>query len=200
MKLATQIDGRHAAGISDAVREPVHSRSIEMQGYKRNDGLYEVEGRLLDRKPHDFLPLIHSGRSVPAHEPIHEMVVRVVYDERLVVRAINSTTSAAPYANCHQGGQALQSVVGLAMTKGWSKEIKKRLGGSRCCTHLMELLIPMATTAFQSLSTDSRSQPERVDVTGRPLKIDSCFAYGAHGELVQREWPEFFRPAKPYAQ
>lgn len=200
MKSATQMNGSQAAGIPDTAREPVHSRTIEMQGYRRNDGLYEVEGRLLDRKPHDFVPLVHSGRIVPAHEPIHEMVVRVVYDDRLVVRAIASTTTAAPYANCQHGGQALQSVVGLAMTRGWSKEIKQRLGGSRCCTHLMELLIPMATTAFQSLSTDSRSQPERVDVTGRPIKIDSCFAYGAHGELVQRQWPEYFRLAKPHVQ
>lgn len=180
-----------------ADREPLHTRSIEMQGYMRSDGLYEVTGKLVDRKPHDFFPYVQIGRFVEAHEPIHEMVVRVVYDDRLVVRAIESKTSAAPYAVCHQGGQSLQSVVGLAMASGWSKEIKKRLGGSQCCTHLMELLIPMATTAFQTLSTTSRTKPERLDVTGRPLKIDSCFAYGANRSLVQRHWPEYFRPKKP---
>jgi hypothetical protein len=181
----------------DADRQPLHSRSIEMQGYSLGDGLYEVEGKLVDRKPHDFLPFGKSGRFVEAHEPIHEMVVRVVYDERLVVRAIESMTAAAPYTVCHQGGQALQSVVGLAMASGWSKEIKKRLGGSQCCTHLMELLIPMATTAFQTLSTISRTKPERLDLTGRPLKIDSCYAYAAERSLVQRQWPEYFRKKNP---
>lgn len=109
----------------DADRQPLHSRSIEMQGFSRGDGLYEVEGKLVDRKPRDFFPFGKSGRFVEAHEPIHEMVVRVVYDERLVVRAIESMTAAAPYTVCHQGGQALQSVVGLAMASGWSKEIKE---------------------------------------------------------------------------
>ena len=167
-----------------------------MRGFKRSDGLYEVEGRVLDRKPYDFVPLVHSGRFVPVGEPIHEMYIKLVYDDRLVVRAIESKTTAAPYAICHQGGLALQSVVGLAMLSGWTKELKKRLGGSQGCTHLMELLTPMATTAFQSLSATSRTKPEPVDTTGRPKKIDSCFAYGAQGELVQRQWPEYFRPMK----
>ncbi len=181
----------------NADREPLHSRSIEMQGYSRGDGLYEVEAKLLDRKPHDFVPLVQSGRFVKAHDAIHEMVVRVVYDDRLVVCAIDSKTFAAPYAVCHQGGQALQSIVGLAMASGWSKEIKKRLTGNHCCTHLMELLIPMATTAFQTLSSTSRTKTERIDVTGRPVKINSCFAYSADGSLVQRQWPEYFQPKSP---
>lgn len=192
-------DGCQVVGVgavADAKREELHSRSIDMRGYKRSDGLYEVEGRVVDRKSYDFVPLLHNGQFVSAGEPIHEMVVRLVYDERLVVRAIDSSTLVAPYSNCAQGGQALQSVVGLAMTNGWSKEVKKRLGGSRCCTHLMELLIPMATTAFQSLSANSRTQPERLDATGRPRKIDSCYAYSADGELVQRQWPEYFRASK----
>ena len=58
----------------------------------------------------------------------------------------------------------------------------------------MELLIPMATTAFQSLSELGLSRIERLDRTGRPVKIDSCFAYGAERELVRRRWPEYYRP------
>lgn len=82
------------------------------------------------------------------------------------------------------------------MTSGWSKAVRSRLGGERSCTHLMELLIPLATVAFQSLSYPSRTRPERLDATGRPLKIDSCYAYGAERELVLRQWPEFHRPAR----
>lgn len=192
----SQSNGHAAKAGEGQDRKLLHSRSIEMCGYQRSDGLYEVEGRLRDRKPYDFIPLVHSGRFVPANESIHEMYVKLVYDERLVVREIDSNTLAAPYANCHEGGTALQSVVGLAMSSGWSKEVKKRLGASRCCTHLMEMLIPMATTAYQSLSLASKTQPERVDSTGRPKKIDSCYAYSAQGALVQRQWPEYFRPLK----
>jgi hypothetical protein len=174
-------------------REELHFRRIDMRGFRRSDGLYEVEGRVTDRKPHDFVPLRGGGRQVPAHEPIHDMGVRLVFDDKLVVHAVETFTDAAPYAMCPEGGRALQSMKGLRMTSGWSKEVRSRLSGGRSCTHLMELLIPLATAAYQSLSYPNRSRPERVDATGRPAKIDSCYAYGAQREMVARIWPEFHR-------
>lgn len=164
-----------------------------MRGYRRSDGLYEVEGRVTDRKPHDFVAS-SGGRSVPAHEPIHDMGVRLVFDEQLLVHDVETFTEAAPYGECPLGGRALRSLIGLRMTSGWNKELRNRLGGARSCTHLMELLTPLATVAFQSLSVVGRGRPERYDATGRPAKIDSCYAYGAQRELVRQRWPEFHRP------
>jgi DUF2889 family protein len=177
-------------------KEELHFRRIDMRGYRRSDGLFEVEGRVTDRKPHDFVPF-SGGRQVPAGEPIHDMGVRLVYDGQLRVHEVHTFTNAAPYAHCPDGGRALQSLKGLRMTSGWSSEVKSRLRGARSCTHLMELLIPMATTAFQSLSASGLTRVERLDVTGRPIKIDSCYAYGAQQELVRRRWPEYYRPPPP---
>jgi hypothetical protein len=174
-------------------REELHFRRIDMRGYRRSDGLYEVEGRVVDRKPHDFTPA-SGGRSVAAHQPIHDMGVRLVYDDRMVVHDVQTFTSAAPYEICPEGGRALQSLKGLRMVSGWSREVRSRLGGERSCTHLMELLIPLATTAFQSLSTVHAGKPDVLDANGRPVKINSCYAYGAERELVMKRWPEFYRP------
>ena len=88
----------------------------------------------------------------------------------------------------------MQSIKGLRMVSGWSREVRSRLAGARSCTHLMELLIPMATTAYQSLSQVMAGRPDALDATGRPLKIDSCYAYRADGPLVERRWPLFYRP------
>jgi hypothetical protein len=38
-------------------------------------------------------------------------------------------------------------------------------------------------------------QPDRLDENGKPVKIDSCYAYAASGALVLRRWPAFHRPA-----
>jgi len=35
-------------------REPIHTRRIEMQGYLRQDGLWDIEGRLTDGKSYAF--------------------------------------------------------------------------------------------------------------------------------------------------
>ncbi len=176
-----------------ATREEIHHRCIEMQGYRRSDGLYEAEGRLTDRKPRDFLPLL-GGKQVPAGEPLHDMGVTIVFDLEMRVHAVRTFTSAAPYAICPEAGRAMQTLVGLRMVGGWNKEVRQRLGGAQGCTHLMEMMGPLATVAFQTLSEERQGQPLAVDADGRPRKIDSCYAYGAQRELVRMHWPRFHLP------
>jgi hypothetical protein len=174
-------------------REELHCRRIDMRGYRRSDGLFEVEGRVVDRKPFD-LSSVGGSRAVRAREPLHDMGVRLTFDGDLIVRSVETFSVAFPYASCADGGRALQDIVGLRMAGGWSKEVRERLSGARSCTHLKELLIPMATVAFQTLMGERRARPEQLDGSGRPLKIDSCYAYRASGEIVRSRWPEFYRP------
>jgi len=178
----------------DTGREELHLRRIEMRGFRRKDGLYEIEGRVIDTKPYDFVPA--SGeRAVPADQAIHDMGVRLVFDDAMAVRAVSAFMDATPYAECAGGGDALQSLVGLRMVGGWSKEVNSRLRGGCSCAHLRELLIPMATAAFQSLSAVRMGQPDRLDANGRPVKIDSCWAYAAGRDIVRKRWPAFHQPA-----
>ena len=174
-------------------RELLHFRRIDMRGYRRTDGLFEIEARVIDRKPTDFL-VETGGRFVPANEPLHNLGLRLVFDEDLLVRAVETFTSAAPYAECPEGGRALQSIVGERMARGWSSVVRAKLAGARTCTHLMELLIPIATVAYQSTAVHRAAKPARTDTTGRPATIDSCYAYRVQGELVLRRWPNFHRP------
>ena len=180
----------------DITRQELHVRRIEMRGFQRSDGLFEVESRLIDTKPRDFVPA-SGGRYVPAGQHIHDLGVRLVYDQDLVVRDVSTFTDGAPYTECPEGGRALQALKGLRMTSGWTKAVRERLGGGRSCTHLMELLTPMATTAFQSLSGLFPDRPEAVDADGRPKKIDSCWAYRTDGALVLNRWPQFYRAKDP---
>ena len=173
-------------------RRPMHTRHIEMHAYEREDGLFEVEGRVVDRKPHDHGP-IRGDRMVRAGEPIHNLSVRIVFDLDLVVHEVTTQSLAYPYAQCPEGGAALAHLKGLKMSAGWGAEVRRLLGGAASCTHLRELLMPMATTAFQSLSARRLKEPDRLDATGRPVKIDSCYAYGAERQLVQVHWPRFYR-------
>lgn len=173
-------------------KEELHSRRIDMRGFRRSDGLYEIEGRVIDRKPYDFVSA-SGDRKVPANQPIHDMGVRLVFDDEMQVRDVQTFSDAFPYTDCPDGGNALQSLKGLRMTSGWSKEVRDRLGGARSCAHLRELLIPLATAAIQSLSVVRQGRPEQLAANGRPKKIDSCYAYAANRQLVLRHWPQFHR-------
>lgn len=183
----------HAQSEAGVSREELHFRRIDMRGFRRSDGLFEIEGRVVDRKPHEF---VHpaGGRTVPANEPMHDMGVRLVFDENMLVHEVHTFTDSAPYPPCPEGGRALQSLKGLRMAGGWNKEVRSRLSGARSCMHLMELLGPMATVAFQSLAKVRMAEPEKLDANGRPLNIDSCYAYAADGPVVLKRWPQFHRP------
>lgn len=175
-------------------RDELHFRRIDMRGYRRSDGLYEVEGRVTDTKPRDFAPGAGAGKVVPADMPIHDMGVRLVFDADMVIHRVETFMDASPFPVCLGGGLALQTLNGVRIGNGWSREVRGRLGGTASCTHLMEILIPLATTAFQTMITERRDRAEPLDAKGRPRKIDSCYAYAAHTDVVQRRWPQFHNP------
>ena len=76
------------------------------------------------------------------------------------------------------------------------------------CTHLMELLGPMATTAFQTIFPARSRYPrktageeEKAKDAGAAKKrrsrlIDTCHALAATSEVVKRFWPEFYTGPK----
>jgi hypothetical protein len=47
---------------------------------------------------------------------------------------------------------SLAQLKGLRIGAGFGRIARERLSGAQGCTHLNELLIPLATTAFQTLS------------------------------------------------
>lgn len=167
-------------------RRPLHTRAISVDGFERDDGLFEVEGWLTDTKPFDFQP--PSGeRIVGAGAPIHRMGIRLVFDADMTVREVVAIGAALPYDACRGGPATLQALVGLNMSRGWSSETRKRLAGSAGCVHFTSLLAPMAATAFQALVQHRLKQAEQAG--GFQPGLDTCVAYARDGELVRTRYP-----------
>ena len=85
-------------------RDELHLRRIELRGFRRGDGLFDVEARMVDTKTHE-LPLA-DGRIVPAGEPVHDMSIRLVVDEALNVIDIVASTDASPFGICPEATTA----------------------------------------------------------------------------------------------
>lgn len=175
-------------------REELHHRKIDLRFYRRSDGLYEVVAEMMDTKSHEF-KLQLRDQPLPPQTPIHHMVMTLVVDEFLEVKDIHAQMKATPFGVCREAQNTLSGVIGLQIGPGWTKKIKDLLGGSASCTHLMELLGPMATTAFQGIA------PKRLQAADRPEnehlrigKVNSCYAYAEHREVIARLWPELYRP------
>ena len=171
-------------------RELLHTRTIDMRGYKRADGLFDIEGRVTDVKTH---PLHPPGRETPSPPgvPIHDMSIRMTIDDRLTIVDIVAVMDAGPYGHCPEAAGGLASLRGAQIGRGWTARVKALLG-RESCTHLVELLIPMATAAFQTMAPVRFGRPDVLDATGRPVKIDSCYAYSSDRALVRKVWPAHY--------
>lgn len=145
-----------------------------------------------DRKPFDF-QLASVDRVVNANEPLHDMGVRIVFDTNMKVVDVQSFSAAIPYAECPQAAATLCNLIGLSMTSGWSKEVRTRLAGAKGCTHLIDILVQLATVAFQAMTVIRKHQSAQLDTQGQPKKINSCYAYREEGAIVQLQWPRWFR-------
>jgi len=174
------------------MRRSIHRRVIEMEAFVRDDGLYDIEARLVDRKPFPFVRM-SSPVPTPAGEPLHDISIRMTVDGDYVVKSIEASSDVTPWALCKEATGTLSVLVGERIARGWSRKVKERLRGAASCTHLMEMLIPMATTAFQGIRGLHPEQARTVGPDGVPSKIDSCFAYGREREVVRTLWPQHAR-------
>lgn len=169
-------------------REPMHLRRIEMNAYRRRDGLIDVEGRVTDQRARS-MKLFIGDRVLGEGEFVHDLWVRLVVDDHLVVHGVETASDARPYPMCSEGGANFDRLIGLKIGPGWSFAVKQRLGRAQGCTHLMELLIPMATAAYQAIAEIRMARPDQLDASGRPVRIDGCTAFAADRGLVALRWP-----------
>jgi hypothetical protein len=173
-----------------AGREPLHTRSIEIRGYKRADGLYDIEGRLVDTKPHDFR-LAAGVRK--AGEPIHSMWLRITIDRNLVIVDAEARMDAVPYVDhCGTIEPAYRKLVGLAIRPGYQQKLKELFGGVKGCTHVTELAAALATGAFQTMAGQKVQDPAK-----KPFQLDRCHSLDSTGPAVARYYPRWDRGTEP---
>ncbi|SOD96499.1 DUF2889 domain-containing protein [Caenispirillum bisanense] len=177
-----------------AAREKQHTRTVTVEGYRRDDGLFDIEGRLVDTKTYGF-PNQDRGR-IEAGEPLHGMELRLTIDGDMLIHAAEAVTDYGPFAICRDINPAFHRLAGLRIGPGFRKQVREAFGGVHGCTHLVELLLgPMATTAFQTLYAERERQGRSGAAPApgeRPRIIDTCHALASDSPVVQRQWPEWY--------
>ena len=175
-------------------RRLMHRRSIECTGYLRDDGLWEVEARLLDTKP--FVQHDRFRGELQPGDPVHDIGLRLAVDDSLTIREAQTMMRATPYPTCVDVEPILQRLVGERIGKGWREIVRRKIGRLETCTHLSELLGPAVTTLFQTMthgkSPDGRdAMDHHGTVSERPFFIDGCHSWRADGPIVAEIFPQF---------
>jgi hypothetical protein len=180
-------------------REHIHTRVVECRGFRREDGLWDIEGHITDVKTYAFGN--HFRGEIPAGTPVHDMWLRLTVDDRLTIHEVEAVTEASPYEVCPNVAPNFARLKGLRIRPGFQAEVRSRLGGTEGCTHLVELLVPVATTAYQTVFPyRERQRREQEKAEGKPRErpsrrpplLDTCHAFASDGELVKRYWPDFY--------
>lgn len=174
-----------------AEREELHQRRYDFRGFRRADGLWDVEGWIADTKSYGFSN--YDRAYVAAGEPLHEMAVRITLDEDFVVRDIEATTEASPFTVCPAIAQNYRKLIGARMGTGWRRTVRNAVGGTEGCTHITELIGALATVAFQTMYPILAAEGKVKQSGGqRPPLLDSCYAFRSDGPIVAREYPAYY--------
>ena len=184
-------------------RQLKHRRSLEIEVYAREDGLWEVEAHLIDTKTR-VAPMVDGPRA--AGVPIHHLQLRLVVDRELNVVQAGSQSHWVPYAGlCErhgpgpgeghdaEAGDAYAALAGLNLLKGFRRAVQERLGGVRGCTHLTELAQTLPTAVIQGMVGDVLDVRGTAPDAQRPFQIDRCHALRSDGEAVRLHYPRWYR-------
>jgi len=183
-------------------RELLHQRDIRLRGFRRADGLFDIEAELQDTKAYGFS---NEDRGwIAPGVPLHHMRARMTVDEDMLIVAFEAVTEAGPYRICPQAAPNFARLAGLRIGRGFLKAANERVGGTVGCTHLRELLQPMATVAFQTLyavrakrrqpaaNAEATAEADAPTHQGRPALLGTCLAYAPDSPVVKRQWPHAY--------
>lgn len=175
-------------------RKLMHTRRIECCGYEREDGLWDIEAHLVDTKTY-LHTRHHGGRERQPGQPVHDMWLRLTIDLDMKVHDAEAATAEGPYPHCGAIAPNFKALVGLTIGPGWRRRTLELLGGIRGCTHLVELLGPIGTTAFQATGRARESRKPSLGVTKKPYQLNACHVYKDDSEAVRERWPQFYTGA-----
>ena len=87
-------------------RQHLHTRRVTCQGFFREDGLWDIEGRITDEKTYE-----HSNEWRGPLKPgdfVHDMSIRLTVDHRFTIVDVEAVTDKSPYQDLRRRRARLQ--------------------------------------------------------------------------------------------
>src|SRR5487761_1921832 len=176
-------------------KELVHTRQIVCRGYRRKDGLGQIEASVADEKGQ---PVPFKSRpDVLAGELIHHLSLCVVIDDDYQIRDVAAKTTAAPWPKCTDVAADYRKLIGLRIGPGFTRAVREVLGGTLGCTHLTDLLVQVGNTYMQASLPDRLARQKlhgddpRQWPDARTLAfVDGCHAWRKDGPVLAAEYPQ----------
>jgi len=171
-------------------RKHRHTRAIEINGYEREDGLWDMEGMISDYKPEPYGDMQERRDD----GMVHKMHVRLTVDTDFLIHEAESFSEITPYGLCSEINPNFSRLAGLTIGPGFNRKARERIGGTAGCTHIVELLPQMATATMQTIWPVRDALSDASNPDGKPGILNTCHAWAEYSPVVQRNYPEFYVP------
>lgn len=175
----------------EVVREPLHTRTITVNSFAREDGLWDLEAELIDLKAYDFEK--SGNRLHPAGMPIHHMHLRITIDENFTIKDALAVYDAAPYdEHCAAITDKYRQLIGLNLLRKFRDAVRARFSRTDGCTHMTELSYVLPTVAVQTMANRRRQQREQQGASTRPFQLEGCHALALDTPVVKQFYPTWY--------
>ena len=176
--------------IDKSGRQKIHARKIDISIYEGDSDSIILEGILRDERLLDSYLI--SGKMYPPGT-LHHMIIRMeVRGPMLIIEDIEVEMPTIPHNVCAETIESLKPVKGLAIVSGFTSKVRKLVGGTKGCNHLLALLTAMAPAAVQGAWSAMVREPKPINSeTYMPAAIErvrnTCRTWREDGPLV-KEW------------
>jgi hypothetical protein len=125
-------------------------------------------------------------RRAEAAEPprvIHDMRLGLrVRHPDLIITGARAEMAAHPYTICPEAVPPLQRLVGLSISRGFTREVNERFGRQRGCAHFTALIHAVAPAVRQGAGA-AFPEPGPPAVGSSPWFVNTCQAWREEGPL-----------------
>jgi hypothetical protein len=132
------------------VRQLVHGRRLVCRAYRRDDGRWDIEGRLVDVKTCDVRL---GGVQVAAGDPYRALALTVTVDDTQTIRDARvevDVVTAGPAAGA-RAAAAWETLPGRRIDALFAAETMARFARAADCPHLAELFGAVIATARETV-------------------------------------------------
>lgn len=165
------------------MKKLVHTREILMRTSDLGNQYILVEGRLIDHRYREGGDEIAEKAKL-----VHHMVIQLkVKGPEMVIEQAEATMPHSPRKECPEVLPWIRKLEGLEITPGYSRKVKKIIGGVKGCAHLTSLVIAMGESAVQGYWTAYVSETKKADLPEQTIKkfINTCHLWKEDGPIVK---------------
>jgi hypothetical protein len=166
----------------------IHTRDISLATYSHTDSKIIIHGVLKDQR---HVKIWNLAGEVKEPGTIHHMDVKLlIRPNPLTIEDACAQMLTIPMPECSDTLDIVEKLKGVEIKAGFSRDIRRIMGGNKGCTHLCKLVSVMAQEIVHGWLTEKNREnspipQDKKSFNEKVFLIDSCRMWEKDGPRVK---------------